>query len=302
MPSSMLPPPDEVASLVPRPDGILWRYGGDARILVTAGSTLVLQVAHPTVGAGVREHSTFASDPWGRLLRTLDYVFVMSYGGAEAAAATGRRLRDMHKAIKGVRPDGSRYHALEPEAYAWVHATLFDGMVTGHRRFGRPMRDDQVDRLYAEWRALGRVIGVREGDLPDDWAGFRPYFDRMVEERLEDNDVVHEVLSTLTRPAAPPIPLLGDRAWRLASVPMARLGALATVGLLPVALRERLGLRWARAQERELAALAAASRAATPLMPARLRNIGPEYLRWRGRDIGRDEQSVAVAPRAPALA
>src|SRR5919197_141749 len=36
----------------------------------------------------------------------------------------------MHKRIKGVKPDGERYHALEPEAYAWVHATLAEPLLS----------------------------------------------------------------------------------------------------------------------------------------------------------------------------
>src|SRR5207248_200277 len=130
---------------------------------------------HPTVAAGVREHSDYARDPWGRLLRTLDYVHVMAYGGAQAAAETGHRLREMHKRIQGTAPNGTRYHALEPEAFAWVHATLIDAIVIGHQRFGRPMRPDQVERIYSEWLDLGRLLGIRPGELPDDWAGFRDY-------------------------------------------------------------------------------------------------------------------------------
>jgi uncharacterized protein (DUF2236 family) len=274
---------------------VLWDYGGDTRLLATAGYALVLQVGHPVVAAGVREHSDYASDPYGRLLRTLDYVYVMTYGGPEAAEVTGHRLRAMHKGIKGVDPQGRPYSALEAEPYAWVHATLLDGIVTGHRRFGRPLSEEQIDLLYREWRALGRVIGVGDEDLPEDWAGFRAYFDRMVEERLEDSDVIRGVMETLTSPAAPPIRILNDRAWRIARFPMVRLFKLATVGLLPPVLRERCGFRWTRTQERELRALGAVSRGATPVLPKRLRNVGPTYLRWRRESLARGD-SVAKAP------
>jgi uncharacterized protein (DUF2236 family) len=161
---------------------------------------LLLQVAHPTVAAGVREHSDFERDPWGRLWRTLDFVNLFIYAGPEAAARTGRALREMHRSIKGVAPDGRRYHALEPKAYAWVHATLCEAILGSHRLFGQRMRRDEVPAFYDEWRALGRLLGVRDSDLPEDWAGFRRYFDDMVDERLEDNDVVQKVIGTLRRP------------------------------------------------------------------------------------------------------
>ena len=86
----------------------------------------------------------------------------------------GRRLRALHHGFRGVRKDGERYSALEPDAYAWVHATLIAGFVDGHAHFGRPMSGEQLERFYREYRGLGRLIGVRERDLPNDWAGFAP--------------------------------------------------------------------------------------------------------------------------------
>jgi uncharacterized protein (DUF2236 family) len=102
------------------------------------------------------------------------------------------------------------------------------------------------------------------------------------------------VLRTLTQPTAPPIPGLGQGAWRVARLPMARLGALATVGLLPVALRERFGLGWTRGQDREFRALCRASRAVTPVLPAALRNTGPNYVRWRRDALERGEVAGAA--------
>src|SRR6202021_1040506 len=106
---------------------------------------------HPTVSAGVRDFSDFERRPWNRLLRTLDYVSLLVYGGEQAIAARGR-LREIHKGFRGRRADGERYYALEPSAYAWVHATLLHSYVAGHRQFGRPMPPDQVDRFYREYR------------------------------------------------------------------------------------------------------------------------------------------------------
>jgi uncharacterized protein (DUF2236 family) len=271
----------EATGLAPKRGSVLWRYAGDARLIATGGHSILLQVAHPTVGAGVSEHSSFRADPWGRLLRTLDYFYVMVYGGPVAAAEMGRRIREMHRPIAGIRPDGERYHALEPEAFAWVHATLADSVVRGHELLGRPMSRPTVDRFYAEWRGYGRLIGVRDRDLPPGWDEFREYFDAMAEERLERTAAVEEVLESLAAPIAPDLPFLPDAAWPILRIPAVRQIGLVTAGLLPADLRDRLGIPWSRARDRELRILGAASRAATPLMPRALRNIGPGYLRWR---------------------
>jgi uncharacterized protein (DUF2236 family) len=250
-------------------------------VLLTAGYALVLQVAHPTVGAGVSEHSSFRADPWGRLLRTLDAFYGLVYGGPEAAAALGRRLRAMHAAITGVGADGRRYSALEPEAYAWVHATLADAVVRGNEVLGRPLDADERERFWREWRAAGRLLGVRTRDLPADWQRLEVYFEEMVGHRLERTPAVDDVLATLHDPGAPPLPCLLRAGWPLAGAALAHAHVLVTVGLLPPLLRQRFGLAWTRAREAEFYVLARALRATTPALGA-ARIVGPAYLRLRG--------------------
>jgi uncharacterized protein (DUF2236 family) len=287
--AGILPSPDEASALVAKPGSTLWRYGGDVRLIGAGAYAILLQVGHPTVGAGVSEHSDFRADPWGRLLRTLDYSYVMTYGGPELAGDMGGRIREMHKHIKGVKPDGERYHALEPEAYAWVHATLAHSIVRAHELLGTPIPANEIERFYAEWRRAGRLIGVRDGDLPESWTGFGEYFERMVAERLERTAAVDEVLESLASPTRPDLPFLPEAAWRLARIPAARQITLITGGLLSPPLRDRYGVEWARSRQRQFQVLAAASRRATPLMPRSLRNVGPSYLRWRREAIARGD-------------
>ena len=300
MPASLLPAPDEVPALVPARDSVVWRYAGDARLLTTAGYALLLQVAHPTVGAGVSEHSNFKADPWGRLFRTLDYSYSMVYGGPRLAGEIGARVFEMHKPIRGKKPNGEPYHALEPDSYAWVHATLADAIITGNRLFGRPLAASEEHEFWHDWRRLGRVVGVREGELPETWPEFRLYFDEMVDEKLELTEAVGDVLESLRDPARPPLPGLGDTAWRVARFPAARAMPLVTAGLLPAVLRERFGLDWSSGHERRFRALAAASRATTPLLPRSLRNVGPLYLRRRHKAIARGD--VASGSKRGSLA
>lgn len=287
--AAVLPTPDEIPALVAKPGSTLWRYGGDVRLIGAGAYAILLQVGHPTVGAGVREHSDFRADPWGRLLRTLDYSYTMTYGGPALAGEMGRRIREMHKHIRGVKPDGERYSALEPEAYAWVHATLAHSIVRAQELLGTPIPASEIERFYAEWRRGGRLIGMRERDLPDSWTEFGEYFDRMVATRLERTAAVDEVIESLAAPTRPDLRFLPEAAWRLARIPAAHQIALVTGGLLSPRLRDLYGVEWSRAKERQLRILAAASRRATPLMPASLRNVGPSYLRWRREAIARGD-------------
>jgi uncharacterized protein (DUF2236 family) len=264
---------------------VSWRIASDARLYLVMLYPLLLQVAHPTVGAGVRDYSDFEQRPWDRLLRTLDYVNMLVYGGADAAPA-GRRLRALHRKFKGTRPDGKRYSALEPDAYAWVHATLIETYVAGHRQFGHPMGPAQVESFYREYRGLGRLIGVRGEDLPPDWAGFRRYFDRVLATELEHTDSVDRVLRSVRRAAHPPLPV-PDLLWRAIRMPAGRALWLGGVGLMPPALRQRLGIRWRRVDDGVFRGLGAATRALDPLMPTSLKVMGPAHLRWREMEIAR---------------
>jgi uncharacterized protein (DUF2236 family) len=284
MSKTVLPTDQEVPALVVGPSSITWRRASDARMFFAAGYALVLQVAHPTVGAGVAEHSSYKQDPWGRLFRTLDFTNSLIYAQPAVAAAVARRIRSTHTRIKGVKADGSRYHALEPDAYAWVHATLFEAIASAHARFGNPLNGEQEQQFWVEWRRLGRLLGIRERDLPEHHPSFRRYFEAVVSEVLENNGTVHGVIESLSEPACPPLSRYVAPAWKLGAYPAAIALRLATVGMLPPLLRERFGLGWTVGHELQLRALEAASRSTSALMPRSLRVLGPSYLRWRADD------------------
>lgn len=293
MAAKVFPDRSEAERIVLPRDALFRREAGDARLYLGAGYALLMQVAHPTVGAGVRDHSTFAEDPWGRLLRTMDYLYLMTHAGDEAIEV-GRRVRELHKQIKGTNPDGSHYHSLEPEAYAWVHATLLDATMRTYECFVRRPDPGMAEQMYADYAPIGRLLGIRERDLPPDWASFRSYFDEMVETRLERNETVDKVLVTLRRPAPPPIPFLRPL-WPLLKVPPARVIGATTGGLLPEVLRRRFGLEWSRAQDLEFRAIARASRAATRVIPRGMLDIGERHLEWRAEEI-------AAGPLGPGAA
>lgn len=260
------------------PDSLAWRITGDRRLLLAGGAALVLQVAHPAVGAGVDQHSDFLADPWKRLDDTLQAALRYVFGG-QRALDEGRRLRELHKDIQGVDFNGAKYHALTPETYFWVHATLFYAVVRVNRTFDYRLTEPQRARLYSEWRQLGGVLGIPDRVMPADLAEFDAYFADMVAHRLSGNATVRQVLDSLSLREIGPPPL-----WYVPNVvwaPARPLGRtvlqLGTVGLLPPELRDRLDLRWSERDERRLRAMATALRAAAPLAPAKLRHYQIAY-------------------------
>ncbi|MEV0844642.1 oxygenase MpaB family protein [Streptomyces sp. NPDC049954] len=261
----------------PPPGGVLWSVAGDIRSLLLLPAALILQVAHPAVGAGVNEYSVFRTDPWGRGARSLASVQLWVYGGDEAVAE-GRRLRRLHREIRGTDTLGRPYRALAPDTYAWVHATGFPVYRHGLRLLARPLTPAQERQLYAEWRQVGRVLGLRERDLPRTVEEFWPTFHRVLAAEIGPNQVVHDLLS-VDLPVPPPgrgprLLRLALRAlWPLLLPPLLRLRRFLTVGYLPPEARAALGLEWSERQERRLRRLSTVLRLLVPALPERLRYL-----------------------------
>jgi uncharacterized protein (DUF2236 family) len=252
------------------PESETWRHVLDWRLLLESGRALLLQVAHPTVGAGVIQYSDFRKRPWQRLRRSVDSLMLISYGG-ERAAVESERLREVHKNMKGIDHHGHRYHALNPEAYWWVHATLFEGTLNAHANFATPLSRPHQERMYLEWRELGEVLGLKPRHMPGDLAGFFDYFDDVVANRLEDNEAVRQVLAALgdRRPKSPPG--WPEIAWRMVGPVSSDLITAVTIGTLPEPLRNRLGLQWTKADRLKLAAAGRAVKMVMPLLPGKVR-------------------------------
>ena len=131
------------------PDSLTWRYFGDARGMLFAIRAGVLQAMHPAIDAALRQHSDFFENPWNRLLRSAPPILGVVYDGPRAED-TGTWVRDQHRSIKGVDANGARYHALDPDAFYWAHATFFESMIAVQTHLGNPLSRLDQERLYDE--------------------------------------------------------------------------------------------------------------------------------------------------------
>ncbi|MER5952085.1 oxygenase MpaB family protein [Streptomyces sp. NPDC001904] len=256
----------------PPPGGILWDTAGDIRSLLALPAAFVLQVAHPAVGAGVDDHSVFRTDPWGRGTRSLTSVLLWVYGG-EAAAAEGRRLRRVHRDIRGTDPRGRRYHALTPAHYAWVHATGYPVSRRARRYFARPFTPEEDERFYAEWLMVGRILGIHDRDMPQTTEEFWPYYEQMLAREIGPNVVVAELTDAHRAIPAPPGPRVLRLLWPLVRPALARTLRFLSIGLLPPDARAAIGLPWSARQERRLRRWAVLVRWLAPRLPERLRYL-----------------------------
>ena len=236
-----------------------WRLNSRWFVLIGGARAAVMQVADPSVAAGVAQFSSYRTDPFGRLERTMDAMLTIGFGTPERREQVLEDLRGMHRAVRGRTRDGSPYSALDPELMYWVLATLVDTVMVVERRYLGRMRRVDRERYVDESRALADAFGIPERFVPEDLGAFRDYMAGRVA-AIQPDDDSREITRTLLQPGLPVVP-------DLAFAPLDWI----TAELLPTTMRHRLGL--ADLSTPQLAAVRSAqvmSRATLPLLPPQL--------------------------------
>src|SRR5690606_26049851 len=114
------------------PGSQTWRDFGTLMFHLMLPQAFTLQVAHPMVDTAVGVDKKYKHDPYGRAKNSTRLLWPVVYSRPEQAVQMGMNLRELHRKIKGVDSKGNKYHALDPEAYSWVHVTGFDTTVRAH--------------------------------------------------------------------------------------------------------------------------------------------------------------------------
>jgi uncharacterized protein (DUF2236 family) len=144
------------------PGSVVWRVHGDVGSMMVGGITsLLLQMLHPAVLAGVWDHSNFRQDMHGRLRRTARFISTTTYGERTKAQAAIATVRRVHDHVAGTLPDGTPYSANDPALLAWVHVTETSSFLDAWIRYGEPLMSlaDQ-DRYYAQIAEVGQALGA----------------------------------------------------------------------------------------------------------------------------------------------
>ena len=227
--------------------------------MLGAGRALLLQLAHPSVAAGVDEHSDFQRQPFKRLLGTLEATYAMVFGTIGLAEGVGRRVQRIHDFVAS-----AAYRANDPDNLLWVHATLLDSALGAYERLVRPLTVEERETYYQEMTVVAQRFGCPRSRQPADHAAFRAYWDEAVSS-VTVTDTGRRLARDVVSPRLP---------WRL-DVPLApalALQRLVAVGTLPPTIRSQFGFAWSERHERRLErflSLAGAVNRAVP-RPARV--------------------------------
>ena len=232
--------------------------------------TLLLQATHPVAFAGFFAHTGALDEPYERLARTARVIDAIIYGDREEADRLTRRVRAMHRHVRGELreaagrfPAGTPYAADDPELLLWILAPIVDSTLLVYDKYVRRLSRDERDAYWQDYRVVGAQFGLRERDMPATIEDFDAYIAAMLRGGdLFITDQARELALQIV--LRPPVPLHMR--------PMLELVNQITVGLLPGDIRRGYGLSWDPARSVALHGGAEyVRRVLLPLLPRRVR-------------------------------
>jgi uncharacterized protein (DUF2236 family) len=205
-------------------------------IMFGAGRALVLQLAHPAVAQGVEDHSDFKGNPFKRLQGTLEATYAVVFGSQELAAGVGRRIRWIHDFVVG-----PGYAANDPMNLLWVHATLTDTALRCYTTLVEPLSDADQETYYQEMKGAAEVFGCPRSEQPATLADFRAYMDETIA-TIDVTDVGRDLAAFILDPTLP-------FGLHVPFKPVLGLQRRFTLGTIPPAIREQMGIEWTAADQ-----------------------------------------------------
>jgi len=228
----------------------MWDTFSDLAASPFSIAVLVMQAAHPAVGAAVAEYSVYKKEPWRRLFRTGFSMMRFLYDGKHGrqSAAEAKRLRQLHGHINGTLPDGSRYRALEPQTFRIVPDTFLDAVLRLRKTLGKPLTPLEKEQLYDEYVNLCLLFGIPRSTLEADLDGFLVYYDNLLLNVMTYNETVAFLLGEMMEygPHIPYLPM-PQRWWhaiyRRTLFPLIR---IYTLGFLDPRFRAKHKIPWTK--------------------------------------------------------
>jgi uncharacterized protein (DUF2236 family) len=265
--------PQQADALPLGPESLVWRYFGDNRMYLIGPRPAVLQNMLAELGQGVLDHSVFFDDTAARVKRSIPPIMMTVYGSS--GDNPGQQIRDFHRNIKGDMPDGSRYHALDPETYYWAHATFVEQVLYFADTFVKRLTEAEKEQIYLESKTWYRRYGVSDRPMPADYAEFQRYWDHMIDEIVVAHPTAKYGVGYVTK-GFPRPKGVSPLAWRLVSPVFNPVAAFLTTGGMPPRTRDLLDLPWSPRKEKAYQAFAALWRTQTvnrvwDRLPLRLR-------------------------------
>jgi uncharacterized protein (DUF2236 family) len=206
------------------------RFASDAVLIVGGARAILLQVADPTVAAGVARHSDFAHRPVDRMRNTLTFAYATVLGTPDDVASVTRHVNHVHVPVN---------RAEDAELQLWVAATLYETAALVHEVVYGSVSSELEGELLAAYAPLGTSLQMPASLWPTTRVQFDAYWDARVgrlDVTADARRIAHDLFAPVTAPT-----------WVRAALPLAR---LLTIDLLPVSIRAAYGFGWSARNQR----------------------------------------------------
>ncbi|WP_433655506.1 oxygenase MpaB family protein [Nocardia sp. CA-128927] len=191
------------------------RFGGSVFAGLFAAA-LFDQAMLPEVSAALENTGRIRNAPWDRALRTAASEQIAFAAEDLDRRAEMQRLKQLHRAVKGVGYNGVRYSALNPESWNWIMISTFFMHLGGYLAVtGEQLDDDQKQAAWDHYRDMTDELQLPgRSRLVESYPELCAYYDRMVAEKLETNITVQNVVDFLRRPSPPTfLPAAATPVW-----------------------------------------------------------------------------------------
>jgi uncharacterized protein (DUF2236 family) len=226
------------------PGSVTWRVLREPMLIMAGARALLMQAAHPLVAQGAIDHSAFAEDPFGRLMRTYRWAGTVAFGTTAEARAVSAAVNRLHHDVSGTTPrrhstrrvrTGTPYSAMDQDLLLWVHATFVDTLLVAHDRLVGGLTEADHDQFVREWEVVARIMGVTPRLLWPDHRSLRRYVDAQLSRGpARPGEGSRLVAATILHPALP-TPALR---------PLMDALTFMSAGFLPAELRRGYGINW----------------------------------------------------------
>ena len=248
----------------PGPASVSWKLNREVVVIAGWGRAILLQLAHPSVAAGVHDHSQFRGSLMSgmkRLQSTVGAMLKITFGDTEERVAAAAGINAVHDHVQARDGSGETYSAHDPALQRWVHCTLLESIPLTYELLVGPLTRSELDQYCRESTIMEPLLGMPEGSLPRGADQLNTYMRDMLAGgslRVSDRSraLAHAVLYPPT--------------WRVAW-PAFRASQLLTIGLLPPSIRAAYGFTWGVREERAFARWVTLLRGARQVLPRAMR-------------------------------
>lgn len=214
--------------------------------LASGAANIILQLANPAVGYGVKEsivgngQNVLFTDPVRRARTTFTYLAVAFIGSAEDKLTYRSAVNKSHKLVRSTEASPVKYNAFNPELQLWVASCLYFGFRDVLTKFrGEPSRED-AEKLLRMSEPLATTLQVRS----DQWHKSLDEFDAYWEKNLNEltiDDTMREYLMRIVNVEFLPKPAQ----WLFGGF-----NRFVTSGFLPPQIRQKMHLQWTPSQQK----------------------------------------------------